>query len=367
MAVIHPGKLRVMQDASPLTVDSQPLRKGAASLSHAPFLAADVGGTHARIGLIRAQSVRSIADGTADNLQILGYRKFACADYPNLSAILREFLRDADAQPVAACIACAGYALGDTLVNANLPWKVSISGLGADLGIEHVALVNDFKAVAYATHFHDVAETPLVAGNGHANPSQPRLVIGPGTGLGAAVLIPGEPRPGILSSEAGHAALAPRTALEMQIVRRLGNGVAHVLNEQILSGPGLVTLYRVLCEIRASRPQFDTPAQITAAALASSDALASECVEVFCAWLGSLIGDLTMLFGAYGGVFLAGGVLPQIEPLLRRSDFRERLCSKGMMREVLERVPVRLIDHGQLGVTGAAHWYLDHECESGEA
>lgn len=353
------GSSQVMQGVSQHSVDTHSLRSNAAAALTAPFLAADVGGTHARIGLI--QSKASAAHSSDDRLQVIGYRKYVCASYPNLSAILREFLRETGARPAAACIACAGYALGDNLINANLPWSVSISSLRRDLGLEHVALINDFKAIAYATHFHPLADSTPITGAGPDESGQPQLVVGPGTGLGAAVLFPGTPRPKILTSEAGHAAIAPRTALELQIVRRLGKGVAHVPNEQILSGPGLLTLYRVLCEIRAVQPRFESPVQITAAALGADDALAEETVACFCAWLGSMVGDLAVLFGAYGGVSLAGGFLPQILPLLRRSEFAARFRNKGTLREVLERVPVRLIEHGQLGVAGAAHWYLDNE------
>ncbi len=352
-----------MHDASPLSVDPYAMRPYASSMTRGTFLAADVGGTHARIGLVQGNS--AAANGTS--LNISGYRKYACADYPSLSAVLLDFLRGAEMRPVAACIACAGHALGDTLINANLPWKVSISSLQRDLGLDRVALVNDFQAIAYATHFHASGDAVQVAGRGQIDPTQPRLVVGPGTGLGAAVLMPDSPHPGILGTEAGHAALAPRTLLELQIVRHLGKGVAHVPNEQILSGPGLLTLYRVLCEIRATPIRFTSPMQVTAAALDDSDVIASECIAVFCAWLGGFVGDLVALYGAYGGVSLAGGFLPQILPLLQRSDFAQRFRDKGTLLELLERTPVHVIEHGQLGVSGAAHWFLDKATAAGSA
>jgi glucokinase len=347
-----------MQGASP-HIAGQPLqRTHAKSAARAPFVAADVGGTHARVGLVQPGS----DDGK--RLSLLHYRKFVCADYKDLHDILREFT-DAVDGPIAthACIACAGLVNGDDLINANLPWRVSISRLRGELGLDRVVLVNDFTAVAYAAHFQGIAESTLIAGQGAIDPALPRLVVGPGTGLGAAVLIPADNRPGILATEGGHAALSARTQLEQEILLRLGNGSAHVPNEQVFSGPGLFALYRTLCQLRAVHAQFESPAQITAAALARSDALALETVELFCAWFGSLIGDLVMLLGAYGGVYLAGGVLPRIAPLLRASGFAARLADKGTLRTVLERVPVHLIDHGQLGVTGAAHWFLDHESE----
>jgi glucokinase len=233
--------------------------------------------------------------------------------------------------------------------------------------LRSLALVNDFKAVAYAAHFLNEADMTAIAGDGAIQPGLPRLVVGPGTGLGAAVLIPATPHVRVLTSEGGHAALAARNALELEIVRRLGHGVEHVLNERVLSGPGLLTLYRVLGAIRGTPTPLQTPAQVSTAALAGNDLLARECIEVFCAWLGSLVGDLVMLFGAYGGVYLAGGVLPQILPLLERSEFVSRLKAKGALTDVLARVPVRLIEHGQLGVRGAAHWFVDHELKADES
>ncbi len=349
-----------MQGASPQFVD-QPLQHAFASPgARTPFIAADVGGTHARIGL-----VQPLAESTGgERLELLQYRKFACADYAGLHDILREFTKAVGSAPTTrACIACAGLLRGDELINANLPWRVSLSRLRDALGLERVVLVNDFKAVAYAAHFQGAADSARIAGSGGIDIAQPRLVVGPGTGLGAAVLIPGRGQPHILATEGGHAALAARTELEHAIVRRLGSGSAHVPNEQVFSGPGLLSLYRALCALRSAETRFESPAQITAAALAGADPLAAETVEVFCAWFGSLIGDLIMLLGAYGGVYLAGGVLPQIAPLLRASGFAARLGDKGALREVLERVPVHLIDHGQLGVIGAAHWFLDNEYE----
>ena len=344
-----------MHDASPISVDPFVMRKSVAAPSRGPFLAADVGGTHARIGVVQNGSVAH--NGGA--LKIAGYRKYACADYPSLSAVLLDYIRNSELRPVAACIACAGHALGDVLINANLPWNVSISSLERDLSLDRVALVNDFQAIAYATHFHSLDNAIQVAGSGSIDTEQPRLVVGPGTGLGAAVLMPGSPHPAILGTEAGHASLAPRTSLELQIVRHLGKGVAHVPNEQILSGPGLLTLYRVLSEFRATPVRFTSPVQVTEAALADSDPIAVECIATFCAWLGGFVGDLVALYGAYGGVSLAGGFLPQILPLLQKSEFSERFRDKGTLRELLDQTPVHVIEHGQLGVSGAAHWFLD--------
>ncbi|HET6586184.1 MAG TPA: glucokinase, partial [Oleiagrimonas sp.] len=148
---------------------------------------------------------------------------------------------------------------------------------------------------------------------------------------------------------------------EMDILRVLASTNEHVSCEHALSGPGLTNLYRALCTLEGATPAQDSPEAITHAANAGDDPLARKALEVFCAMLGSFAGDLAMLYGASGGVWLAGGILPKIRDFLACSTFVERFLDKGRMRAFLERVPVRLMEHGQLGVIGAAGWYLDHE------
>ena len=321
----------------------------------AMFLAADVGGTHARIGLVSREP-----DGTRP-VTVLQYHRYACADWPSLTAVLQDFVGHLDQNVhVNRCaVASAGYVLGDAIVNDNLPWPVSIRDIRDSLGIEQLAVVNDFEAVAYATQFlHQADTTPVIATE--AAPAEgPVLVMGPGTGLGSAVLLPGKPHATVLATEAGQIALAPGNEREIEILRYLARDRAYVSFEHALSGPGLLNLYRALCALRDQAPLLSLPSQVTQAALERSDEAAVEALDVFCGLLGSFVGDLCLLYGARGGVFLAGGILPQIRDVLLASSFRQRFFNKGVMRAFLQQVPVRLMEHGQHGVIGAAGLYLD--------
>jgi glucokinase len=158
----------------------------------------------------------------------------------------------------------------------------------------------------------------------------------------------------VLPSEGGHVALAPGNEREMDLLRLLARGRDYVHTGHVLSGPGLVNLYRALGELDGMPAVHAEPERITAAALAGDDALALETLRMFCAMLGGFVGDLAVLFKASGGVFLAGGILPQLSDFLPRSEFRARFFNKGVMRDFLAGVPVRLIEHGRLGVLGAA-------------
>ncbi|RDZ26673.1 glucokinase [Lysobacter silvisoli] len=320
----------------------------------APFIAADVGGTHTRVGLVRAGAAGEHA------VTVLAHRKYVCADYPSLSAILADFLAGAGAGAGAdrVAIACAGVVLDDAVINSNLPWRISLSELRRELGLREVQFINDFQAAAHAAQCMAPGDSTLLTPGVTESAPGPVLVIGPGTGLGAAVRIPFRGATVVLPTESGHTAFAPGNAREIEILRWMRQRGAHVSTEHLVSGPGLVNLYDALCAIDGAAPSLRAPAAITQAAR-RGDATAREAVLTFCALLGGVIGDLTVVSGAKS-VFIAGGILPQLKDFLDASEFRERLLNKGAMRPVLERVPVRLIENEQLGVIGAASWYLEH-------
>jgi len=317
------------------------------------FIAADVGGTHVRIGLVEATG------DAAHPVRVLEYRKYVCADHAGLADIIEDFLATLPGIRVdAGAIASAGYALEDgTVITANLPWPISLAAIRTRLGFRSFRLVNDFEAVAHAAAQVDGSEVLRLTGPETAQPG-PMLIVGPGTGLGAAVRIPTARGPVVLATEAGQAALTTGTEREMALLRELLRERSHVPIEHALSGPGLMNLYRATCALHGQAPVHTAPDEVTAAAMHGDDALARESLDAFCGLLGSTVGDMALLYGVHGGIYLAGGILPQIRDYLMQSDFVARFLNKGPMREALERIPVRLVEHGQLGVIGAASWYL---------
>lgn len=320
------------------------------------FVAADVGGTNARIALVEADGER---------IEILDYRRYPCAEYPSLTAILSDFVgRQLDeGVPRTAfermAIASAGVVLDGEVINSNLPWRISLQDLRETLDLQELHVINDFAAAAHGTRRIDHADSRLLTPGVSQAEAGPALVVGPGTGLGAAVCIPHPRGVVVLPTEAGMTAFAPGTDREIEILRWMQRHVGrHVSTEQLVSGPGLVNLYQALSELEGTRPLLRAPAAISEAARVG-DPVSLEAVLTFCALLGSVIGDLAVVSGARV-VHVAGGVVPQLADLLPRSEFHARLVDKGAMRAVLERVPVRLIENERLGALGAASWYLQH-------
>lgn len=317
------------------------------------FIAADVGGTNARVSVVRADA--------KGELHVLSWQRYPCADYPSLAAILAEFVEDHPAREGIDCmvIASAGVVLDDEVINSNLPWRIKLAELRNCLHLRELHVVNDFAAAAHGVGRLGAADTRLLTPGVDAATTGPALVVGAGTGLGAAVCIPTGHGVVVLPTEAGMAAFAPGNAREMEILAWLRKqGHRHVCTEQLLSGPGLMNLYRALAELRSAPATLQTPAQIVQAAQ-QDEALALEAVLTFCDVLGSVIGDLAMIASAQS-VYVAGGVVPQLLDFLPRSEFHARLVDKGAMRAVQERIPVRLVENEKLGVLGAASWYLQH-------
>ncbi len=312
-------------------------------------LVADVGGTNARLGWTR--------DGR-DVQQVVSYR---CADFVSLADILLHYADAVAAQHAGlrlrdAVVAIAGYLDQDRLVNANLPWDVSVALTTEAAGLGSLALINDFGAVAHA-----IPGVPRHALVSLAPPRQdqglqvPALVLGPGTGLGAALCLD-QTGAAVLLSEAGHAALAANNEKECDVLSILSKRWQHVDSERVLSGPGLMNLAEALCGLAGESPCYERPEQVVSAARAG-DAIAQETLEIFCGWLGSQVANLALTLGARD-VYLAGGVTTHIAPFLHAGHFHQRYAETFIAGRVPP--PVWRIEHGQLGLVGAASYWRAH-------
>lgn len=294
---------------------------------------ADIGGTNARFARLR--------DG-----RISARRQLRVADYPNLNAALRAYLASGDIGPAPRhmAVAAAGPVAGGKVRLTNSTWRISADALCATFRLKDVVLVNDFAAVAWAVP-HLAAAHTVTIGRGRGVPETPVAILGPGTGLGVAGLVPGPDGPQVLVTEGGHVTMAPSDARESAILEHLRGRFGHVSAERVLSGEGLVNLYQAIAALDDRPIEALGPAQITEKAVAESCRTCAAALTTFCAMLGTMAGNLALTLGARGGVYLAGGVVPRFIPYLAASAFRDRFESKGRFRAYLTAVPVRVIVH----------------------
>jgi glucokinase len=310
-------------------------------------VAVDIGGTNARFALAWAEPGK---------VRLLGAPvRLGTSAFDGLAAAWEEFRRCAGrGLPRHAAIAIASPIDGDELQLTNNSWRIRVSGLRQQLQLDSLRLVNDFEAMAYAVGELRGAELLHVAGpTGHAPVSGVTTVIGPGTGLGVAQLLCSADAQSVIATEGGHASFAPVDAFEAELLRRLSQQHARVSSERIVSGPGLSAIYEALAAQRGVPAEPLSNPELWTRALAGSDALAAEALQRFCLCFGSVAGDVALVQGA-GAVAIAGGVGQRLQPMLAASGFHRRFIAKGRFQQQMERMPVKLVQHPEPGLFGAA-------------
>jgi glucokinase len=254
----------------------------------------------------------------------------------------------------------------------NASWEVDEQQLANSLGLDRLFLINDFAALAWSLTALEPADVLTVPAVPEHIPSDvqkdagqaPRVVFGPGTGLGVAALVYHDGRPQPIVSEGGHIGFAPADEFEQRVLEFAQTRFARVSWERILSGPGLELIDEV------SRQQFGmsgpnrSAAQIVAAAQAGQCPAATHSIACFAGLLGSFGGDLALMFRASGGVVIGGGIALRIAPLVSLTQLRQRFASKGRFTGWLESLPLSILRSPNAALLGAARAYTEHFPES---
>lgn len=279
---------------------------------------------------------------------------FDCDDFDGIEPLIAHYL---ESQGLEAPPACAiGFALpvvGDRVTMTNRGWAFSIRAVRKRFGFERFVALNDFAMLSLGVPTLRPAERVAVGG-GKVSAGGNRALVGPGTGLGVAGLVESGGHAVAVAGEGGHASLAACDEVEERLLAHLRKRFKHVSAERVLSGQGLVNVYGSVCALAGESPRRLTPQQITKRALDGSDARCEETVEHFFALLGSVAGNVALTFGALGGVYIGGGIVPQLGDWIGRSRFRERFEAKGRYRAYLAAVPTFVIhDASALALRGA--------------
>ena len=307
-------------------------------------LVADIGGTNARF---------AIAEIKRDCIKIFEPHNFRAEDFETVRDAAEAYLESVSVKPSRACVAVAGPVSNEEIVFTNSHWRFRPGDIKTALGMRDFKVINDFYALAAGIAFlPSDAFVNVKAGEG--DPSAPVLVIGPGTGLGQALIVPNGGARKIVSTEGGHVTFAPRDDEEMAVMQFIAREHPRVSVERLLSGRGLVNIHRALCAIEGTQRASLQANEITAAAIDGSIPIAGKTVDMFCAVLGRVAGDAVLGTGARGGVVLGGGILPKIRDIFLASTFTEKFLNKGRMQSYIAPVPVKLIVAQSAALYGAA-------------
>ncbi len=309
---------------------------------------ADIGGTNARFAL---------TDLSTPTPQVLHAKTLNAAEFASLQHAAEHYLAGVGVKPRHAAFALACPVNGEEIRLTNRAWSFTRSELKRSLDVESLHLLNDFGAVAWSVPGLGANEQVVLHGD-ESILQGPVTVIGPGTGLGVAMLVGDETKGWqVVETEGGHISFAALGEEETAIARWFTARFGRVSNERLLCGSGLSHIDAVLRgavdHATGQHHVLREPGDIVTAALEGHDLAARRTLARFCAVLGSVAGDAALIHGART-VMIAGGIVPRFIPFLRSSAFRERFLAKGRFAQYLESVNIRVITHSGPGLLGAA-------------
>ena len=314
-------------------------------LDHLPFpvLIGDIGGTNARFSLV--------PDETGETVR---FPNVHTADFASIDdAIAAVVIERGGARPQSAMLALAGPIAGDRVPLTNSPWVVEPKKTVARFGLAEMVLLNDFEAQSLALPgLTDTDIDPI--GSGEMMADGARVVLGPGTGLGAGALVRARDMWVPVPGEGGHIDLSPVSPRDFAIWPQVERTGGRVGGETLLCGSGMVRLYRAVCATDGVTPELSKPREVTEAGLAGTSPQAAETLSLFAAHLGRVAGNLALIFMPAGGVFLAGGISAKIAPVLKSGGFREAFLAKWPHTRLLERMATSIVVKEDAALAGIA-------------
>jgi glucokinase len=316
------------------------------------ILAADVGGT---------KCLLEVLDLTPDGWSTAIERRYESDLFQTFESLLREFL--ATAGPVDfGCLAVAGPVVDGRAKVTNLPWEIAAAELAQTFGMRALRLVNDFYAVAAGVPHLQPADFEMLLDRPR-DPMGPIAILGAGTGLGEAIVVPERDGWTVIPSEGGHTDFAPSNDVQDGLLRHLRTRFGHVSWERAVSGQGLVNIFTYLRDTdpALAAEDFCAGEEITddlPVLIAQKDRegnpLARATFDLFLDAYGAEAGNLALKCLASGGVFLAGGIAARNVERMRDRRFIEAYGSKGRHSDLVMRWPVHVITNDRVGLIGAA-------------
>ncbi|MGH7559233.1 MAG: glucokinase [Gemmatimonadota bacterium] len=321
-------------------------------------LAGDVGGTKLNLGLARTRG---------EGVEVIAEERYESDDFDGLAAAVRSFLEErgkdlSGGRIEQACFGVAGPVLGERSVLTNLPWRLDEGTLERELGIEEILFLNDLEATAYG--LSTLSEDGLSTLHPGRVRGSTRAVIAAGTGLGGAILSEVDGWPRALPTEFGHVDFAPRDDEEWALLAFLRARHGRVSVERVVSGPGIVAIYEFLRDTgREKEPRWlaerlagsdERGPVISEAALRSEAPICEAALARFVSAYGAAAGNLALSCLALGGIYVGGGIAPEILPALQDGTFRGAFRDKGRLRDLLTDVPIHVILEPRAALLGAA-------------
>jgi glucokinase len=311
---------------------------------------ADVGGTNIRLALVKNGALQQIT-------------KYLCNQFDTITDAINQFAIDVNVDGFEhGCIAIACPVNDDFVKMTNHTWAFSKRVLQNELSLNRLLVINDFSAVAFSLPTLS-SQQIIQIGRGEPVEKGNIAVFGPGTGLGVEHLTWTDSGWQTLDGEGGHVDFAPNDEQDLIVWRYIKAKLGRVAVEELLSGRGLVNIYKALAADAGLEVQYNDPADITKHALANTNPTCVKAVQQFCRIMGSFAGNLALNLCTTGGVFIGGGIAPRLGDFFANSEFRQKFEDKGNLAGYVKNIPTYLINEPDHGLLGALAYLLQQTKE----
>ncbi len=329
-----------------------PFHQSAQAVNGSIVFAGDIGATKTNLALYRIES---------GGYHLLQEAKLVSKSYKSITELNRQFIQDSP-QPDTICFGVAGPVLNGQATLSNLQWNINIKEISTQYPAAKVHLINDLKATAYGLAMLGTKDVSVIH-NGDPDAAGNAAVIAPGTGLGEAGLYWDGKYYHPFATEGGHADFAARTSLDFELYSFLQQQFGHVSWERVVCGPGIVNIYRFLRDVKkmeeplwlAEKMQHADKAA-TISSHTGKSMLCSETMQHFVRFLAYETANLVLKLNATGGLFIGGGIAPQILSLFENDAFYNAFRQSGRLNFLLEKVPVKVLLNPKAALLGAAFY-----------
>jgi len=312
-------------------------------------LAADIGGTNARF------QIWSLSSEVGEDV-LLVEQEYKCKNFPTFELCITDLLNSSGISGIdRACLAVAGPVRANSCQMTNLSWNINGAILEETFDIKSVRVMNDFEAIGYG--IEELEKSDLLPLNSCSkNPTGPIALLGPGTGLGEALLFWNSSLSEyeVHSSEGSHSRFAPVGDLQCKLLKYVEDEVGECEVEHVCCGDGLARIYNFLCiELNAGKTILD-PAEITERALSGTCSICVLTVKIFLEILGTEAANLGLKALASGGVYIAGGIPARLSSILEDGTLLNSFVRKESRTSfLLSTFPLVVILNPSVGLIGS--------------
>jgi len=315
----------------------------------ANILIADIGGTNARLAVFNVK-----------NLEIESIKWFKVAEFNDFCSIINIYLNSLHSKDIQKVVfAVAGVIKENHVDLTNINISINGNYIKNQFGFKDVKLLNDFEAAAWGVLALKESDIEQINGikpvyNGI------KAILGAGTGLGEAIIVPFKSGYRIIPSEGGHTDLASFNDFEFSLTEKIYKEFGHASMEHILSGSGILRIFTHLCEKNNLHYEINDPSQITTNAFWEKGDVFEETMRFFCRIYGRETGNLALKAVPRGGIYIAGGIVNKIHPYLIKWGFLEGFLEKGRMKPLMEEIPVFIVKREDLGLLGCGAFSVNN-------